>query len=221
VATHAHGFALLLEGRCRACAERLPGGTALRGLPCPRCEAPTAPTGEDRAELAARLGARATTRLWIAVLLVGLATLLPGWAPLAASLTLAAGLAWVAAAIVRPGLRLLPTGRRLVAAWTLRIVGAGYLAVLVIFVELLTLLSLPGLPLKAAVTASQVALGGWFARSYLGWQAARALRQEPIAAGELAFLAAAAAALAAALTGTMVALSWLLERLAAAAGVLG
>jgi hypothetical protein len=220
VAPEAHELALLLSGRCRACAERLPGGAALRGLPCPACDTPTAPTGADRAELATRFHARATVRMWVAVLAVGLGTLLTGWAPLAASLALAAGLAWVAGAIARPALRLLPTGRRLVAAWTLRIVGAGYLAVLVVFVELLTLLPGFGLPVKAVVTAAQVGLGAWFARTYLGWQAARELRREPVGVGELGFLAAAAAALVAALTGAMAALSWLLERLATAAGAL-
>jgi len=218
VASEAHELALLLAGRCRACAERLPGGAALRGRPCPACGTPTAPTQADRVELARRFGERAGARMWGAILAVAVATLLTGWAPLLASLVLAAGLVWVGTAIVRPALRLLPAGRRVVAGWTLRLVGAAYLAVLVVFVELLTLLPGVGVPVKAVVASAQVGLGAWFARTYLGWQAAREVRNEPVGVGELAFLAAAATALVAALAGAVTAVSWTLARLTAFAG---
>jgi len=219
-AAEAHQVGLLLAGRCRACAERLPGGAALRGRPCPACDTPTAPTPADRVELARRFAERSGARLWVAVAAVTVATLLVGWAPLAASLVLAAGLLWVAAAIVRPALRLLPTGRRAVAGWTLRLVGAGYLAVLVVFVELLTLLPGVGLPVKAVVAAAQVGAGAWFARRYLGWQAAREARGEPVGVGELGLLLAAAAALVGTLVGAVLAASWVVTRLGAAAGAL-
>lgn len=42
-----HGLALLLSGRCRRCAERIPGGAALRGRPCPHCGEPTLPSAVD------------------------------------------------------------------------------------------------------------------------------------------------------------------------------
>lgn len=58
-----HELALLLSGRCRRCAERLPGGTALRGRPCPRCGEATLPSATDRAVLHQLHGSESAVRL--------------------------------------------------------------------------------------------------------------------------------------------------------------
>ena len=77
----AHTQELLLRGRCPACAESLPPLTLLRGEACPRCGSPTG--GEALPEaLEERLAARWRRRAWIAVAVVGLASLAGGFVPL-------------------------------------------------------------------------------------------------------------------------------------------
>src|SRR5439155_568161 len=140
-----HGLALLLAGRCRRCAELLPGGAALRGLPCATCHEPTTPTDEERAELARRFQERGAVRTWIAVAAVTAGTLVAGWMPLVTALLLAGSLIWIRAAVVAPAARLFSTPRRVVSQWTLRLAGACYFSLAVVFVELLTLVPVLGL----------------------------------------------------------------------------
>jgi hypothetical protein len=115
-----HELALLLAGRCRRCAERIPGGTALRGKPCPRCDEATLPGPGDREVLHRLSSERASARLWVAVLGVGLASLVASWFPLLTSVLLVAALVWLRVTLVRPALRLLTPRRRLVSRWRAR-----------------------------------------------------------------------------------------------------
>src|SRR5512139_1743081 len=91
-ASEEHELALLLSGRCRRCAERLPGGTALRGRPCPRCDEATLPSATDRGVLHQLEGSRSAVRLWLAVVAVAAGALVASWFPLINSLLLAGAL---------------------------------------------------------------------------------------------------------------------------------
>lgn len=188
VASEEHQLALLLSGRCRRCAERIPGGTALRGRPCPRCDEPTLPSEADRAVLHALQSSRSAVRLGVAVVLVTVGALAASLLPLANSVLLALALVWVRLTVVRPALRLLTPRRRLVSRWTLRLVTACSLAACVVLLESLTLLSVVGAPFKAVVSALEVGLAGALSRRYLAWQAEREDRGESVAVWEVGLL---------------------------------
>ncbi len=184
-----HELALLLGGRCRRCAERIPGGTALRGKPCPRCGEETLPGPVDREVLHRLSSERASARLWVAVLVVGLASLVASWFPLLTSVLLVVALVWLQATLVRPALRLLTPRRRLVSRWTLRLAAGCFLALAILAFELLTLVPGFGALAKVVLSAGEVAVAGIFARRYLAWQTEREARGEPVAGWEVAVLA--------------------------------
>jgi hypothetical protein len=188
-ARESHELALLLDGRCRRCAEPIPGGTALGGRPCPFCAEQTLPTAEERGALSELFAARAGARLWVALVVLAAATLLTGWLPLVASLLLAGGLVWIRATIVGPTTRLFGAPRRVVSRWTLRLTAAVFVGLSLIVLELLTLVPVAGAAAKLVLVPSQVAFAGWFARSYLAWQARQESAGRPVAAWEWVVLA--------------------------------
>ncbi|MBZ4412362.1 hypothetical protein K8640_29485 [Myxococcus sp. XM-1-1-1] len=185
-----HELALLLGGRCRRCAERIPGGTALRGRPCPRCAEATLPSPEDREVLHQLATQRATVHLSVAVVGVAAAALVASWVPLLTSLLLVAALVWLRVTLVTPALQLLSLQRKLVARWTLRLAAGCFVALSVLLLELLTLVPGLGALAKVALSAGQVAVAGLFARRYLAWQTGREARGVPIAWWELGLLVA-------------------------------
>jgi hypothetical protein len=212
-ASEEHALALLLSGRCRACAERLPGGTALRGHPCARCGEETLPDATDRTVLHALHTERATVRLWVAGVAVGLAALVAGWFPVLNSLLIAAALVWVRFTVVRPALRLLTPRRRLVSRWTLRLAAGCFLALSIIFLESLTLLPGLGALAKALLSGAQVVVAGAFARRYLGWQLEREGRGTPVAVWEVGLLGAWLSVMLGLVAGLVALALWLLEKL--------
>jgi hypothetical protein len=202
-----HELALLLGGRCRRCAEMIPGGAVLRGRPCPRCDEATLPSAADR-ELLHRLSSeRASERLWVAVSVVAAASLFASWFPLLTSLLLLAALIWIRATLVQPALRLLTPQRRQVSRLTLRLATACFLAASIILNELLTFIPGVGALAKVVLSTGQVAAAGIFARRYLAWQTEREARGIPMAAWEVALLVGFLLTLLV-FTGAAVALLW-------------
>lgn len=183
---------LLVTGRCRRCAERLPGGVAVRGAPCPSCGSASARTPEEVSSVQALFEARAQRRTWLAVLLAGFGVLVVGWLPLVAGVALTGSFLWVQLALVRPAARLLSARRRIVTVWTFALLGATAVALNVAVVELLTLIPVLGHLGKSATTAVQVALLAFTARRYLGWQVRREASGMPVGIGEYLLLAIAA-----------------------------
>src|SRR3712207_668859 len=147
-ASEEHELALLLSGRCRRCAERLPGGTALRGRPCPRCGEATLPSATDRAVLHELHGSQSAVRLWLAVAAVAVGALVASWFPLINSVLIIGAMVWLRFTIVKPGLSLLTPRRRIVTRWTLRLAAGCFLALSVIVLELLTLIPAAGALVK-------------------------------------------------------------------------
>jgi hypothetical protein len=216
-----HELALLLSGRCRRCAERIPGGSALGGLPCARCGEQTLPSPVDRLVLQELQGSHAAVHLWVVVAAVGAASLAAGWFPVLSSLLLVGALVWIRFTIIRPALRLFTPRRRLVSRWTLRLAGGCFLSLAVVGLELLTLLPGVGALLKVGLSAAEVAVAGSFARGYLSWQTRRAARDLPIAAWEVGLLGVWLAALLVAVAGSVAAALWILDRLGWVQGLLG
>lgn len=212
--SEAHELALVLAGRCRRCAERVPGAAALRGSPCPRCEAPTARTGADRLGVASLLAARPRVHLDAAVVIVLGATFATSFVPVTASLVLGGGLIWVGRRVVRPTLRLLSPRRRVVSAWTIRLAGGVWLAGSAIVMEPLTLLPAFGSIGKAAIAASQLALAGAFSRAYLSSQARREAAGLPVRAAEWVAVAGASLALILLSAVAFVAVAWVFAKIA-------
>lgn len=212
-ASEEHELALLLSGRCRRCAERIPGGTALRGRPCPSCGEATLPSAVDRAVLHELQASQAAVRLWLAVVAVAVGALVASWFPLINSLLIAGALVWMRFTIVKPGLALLTPRRRLVTRWTLRLAAGCFLALSIIVLELLTLIPAAGALVKTLVSAGEVALAGELARRYLTWQIGREGRGEPVALWEMALLAICTAVLLAMVAGMVAVVLWILGKL--------
>ncbi len=208
-----HELALLLGGRCRRCAERIPGGTALRGRPCPGCGEETLPGPVDREVLHRLSSLRATARLGVAVGVVALAALVAGWFPLLTSVLLVAALVWLRVTLVRPALQLLTPQRRLVARWTLRLAAGCFLALAILAFEALTLVPGFGALAKVVLSAGEVAVAGLFARRYLDWQTEREARGVPVAWWEVAVLAVWLLALLVMTAVTAVLVWWVLQQL--------
>ncbi len=208
-----HELALLLSGRCRRCAERIPGGTALRGLPCPSCAERTLPSDTDRTLLHGLHTSRSATRLWVAVALVGVAALVAGVFPVLNSLLLAGALLWVRFTIVSPALRLLTPHRRLISRWTLRLASGCFLAASVVLLEALTLLPALGIIAKSFLSAVDVALAGVASRGYLSWQLGREGRGVPVGSWEVSLLAAWGLLLLALVALCVAAMLWVLAKL--------
>ncbi len=119
-----HAQELLLRGRCPACAEHLPPLTLLRGEACPRCEAPTRGEAPPDA-LEARLAERWARRAWVAVAVVGLASLLGGFVPLLQAPLFFVGMVLAHVWVVRAALGWLTPARGAFARLTLSLVLSG------------------------------------------------------------------------------------------------
>ena len=208
-----HELALLLSGRCRRCAERLPGGTALRGRPCPRCGEETLPSATDRAVLHELHGSQSAVRLWLAVAAVTAGALVASWFPLINSVLIIGALLWLRSTVVKPGLSLLTPRRRIVTRWTLRLAAGCFLALSIIVLELLTLIPAAGALVKTVISALEVAAAGVMTRRYLGWQIGREGRGEPVAFWELVLLGAWTALLLAVVAGMVAVVLWILGQI--------
>lgn len=215
-----HQLALLLGGRCRRCAEKIPGGTVLRGRPCPRCGEATLPSPADREMLHRLSSERASVRLWVAVAVVAVASLAASWFPLLTSLLLLAALLWIRATLVRPALQLLTPQRRQVSRLTLRLAAACFFAASLILFELLTFIPGFGALAKVALSTGQVAAAGLFARRYLTWQTEREARGLPIAGWEVALLAGVLLTLLVFTAASVALLWWVAQKLGVLQAVL-
>ncbi|HYH98595.1 hypothetical protein [Hyalangium sp.] len=213
VASEEHELALLLSGRCRRCAERLPGGTALRGHPCPRCGEQTLPGATDRVVLHELHASQSAVKLWLAVAAVAAGALVASWFPLINSLLIVGALVWLRFTVVKPGLALLTPRRRIVTRWTLRLAAGCFLAVTIIVLELLTLIPAAGALVKTVVSAAEVGGAGLVTRRYLTWQIGREGQGVPVALWEIALLAVAAAVLLTLVAGTVAVVLWILGKL--------
>jgi hypothetical protein len=213
IASEEHELALLLSSRCRRCAERLPGGTALRGHPCPRCGEQTLPGATDRAVLHELHASQSAVRLWLAVAAVAAGALVASWFPLVNSLLVVAALVWIRFTIVKPGLALLTPRRRIVTRWTLRLAAGCFVALSIIVLELLTLIPAVGALAKTLVSAAEVGGAGLLARRYLTWQISREGQGVPVAFWEILLLAVAALVLLAMVAATVAVVLWLLDKL--------
>jgi hypothetical protein len=212
-ASEEHELALLLSGRCRRCAERLPGGTALRGRACPRCGEATLPSPTDRAVLHQLHGSESAVRLWLAVAAVTAGALVASWFPLVNSLLIIGALVWLRFTVVKPGLSLLTPRRRIVTRWTLRLAAGCFLALSIIVLEALTVIPGVGALVKTVVSAGEVAAAGVLTRRYLTWQISREGRGEPVAFWELALLGVWTAVLLAVVVGMVAVVLWVLGQL--------
>jgi hypothetical protein len=212
VASEEHELALLLSGRCRRCAERLPGGTALRGRPCPRCGEATLPSATDRAVLHELQDSQSAVRLWLAVAAVAAGALVASWFPLLNTLLIIAALVWLRFTVVKPGLSLLTPRRRIVTRWTLRLAAGCFLALTVIVLEALTVVPGAGALVKTVVSAVEVAVAGLVTRSYLSWQIGREGRGAPVAFWELALLGVSTVVLVAMVAGMVAVVLWILGK---------
>lgn len=76
-----HARELLLLGRCPGCAELLPALVVLRGEACGRCATPARVDARHEEALTEALYARWARRSWVAVIVVGMASLLGGLIP--------------------------------------------------------------------------------------------------------------------------------------------
>jgi hypothetical protein len=213
VSSEEHELALLLSGRCRCCAERLPGGTALRGRPCPRCGEQTLPGAMDRAVLHELHSSQSAARLWLAVAAVAAGALVASWFPLINSLLIIGALLWLRFTVVKPGLALLTPRRRIITRWTLRLATGCFLAMSIVVLELLTLIPAAGPLVKMGVSAAEVGGAGLLARRYLTWQINREGQGVPVAFWEIALLAITAVVLLAMLAGTVAVVLWILGKL--------
>lgn len=204
----AHARALVLRGRCPACAELLGPRSLFGSAPCVACENAIDPALVGTA-LADGVEARGRRRLWGLALAVGLAQLLLGWMPLASALVLVLAAAWIRVGILQPTSAMLSARRRVLTRWTARLSMAAAVAATVIVGEALTLLPLLGLPLKVAIGAAEVALFGWAVTAYVHWQLRREAARQAIAGWEWSILALAFGLLFASVVALALALVWL------------
>lgn len=122
-------------------------------------------------------------------LAVGAAHLLLGWMPLIGALVLVVAAAWIRVGILQPTSAMLSPRRRVLTRWTARLVMAAALALTIIATEALTLLPIVGLPVKAVLSAGEVAIAAWAVMTYAHWQLRRESERLPIAVWEWVVLA--------------------------------
>jgi len=190
----AHARALVRAGRCPACAEPLATRSLFGAAPCGRCDAGIDP-GLVGVQLASHIESRGRQRLVGIAVAVGAAHLLLGWMPLVGALALILAAAWIRVGILAPTSAMLSPRRRVLTRWTARLVMGAALAATVVVTEALTLLPAVGLPIKAVISAGEVALVAWAVAAYVHWQLHREARRQPIEAWEWVVLGAAFALL--------------------------
>lgn len=165
-----HELALLVGGRCRACAELLPRGSILRGEPCPLCHEPTAITDHDRSLIVEYVSQRANVRIGLLATLIGVSHIVIGWTPVVSSAVVAASTAWIRFQIVQPAVRIMSPPRARVAVWTARVATSALVAGTLIINELLTLIPFFGVIAKGVISAGEVLLVAWINARYMRWQ---------------------------------------------------
>lgn len=200
-----HEVALLVGGRCRACAERLPGGHALRSEPCPLCHTPSTLDRHERDLLLRYLRQRGNVRVGLLATAIGVSHIVVGWFPVASTVVVALSAGWIRLQIVRPTARLLTPSRRRVAVWTGRLATSAIVGATLVVNELLTLIPAAGAVAKGVIAALQVLFVDWFNARYMHWQIARDEQQVPVAWWEYAVLASATIAIFGAAIGVVAA----------------
>lgn len=197
-ASSGHQFALVAAGRCRACAELLPGGAIWQGEGCAHCQTPACFDEHERGRVFDHLDRQMRFQVGTLALAVGASHLVVGWFPLLGSLVLAAASVWIRLRIIRSTARLLSRPRRRVTLWTGRLLTAVTVAGMLVVHELLTLLPVLGAMIKGVLAALQIlALAAIHAR-YIRWQIARDRQRLPVALWERLLLGAFVGAFAAA-----------------------
>jgi len=200
-----HELALLVGGRCRACAELLPRGAVLRGEGCPLCHEPTAITEHDRATVVDYVTHRANVRIGLLATVIGLAHIVIGWTPVVSSAVVAASTAYVRLQIVSPAVKIMSSRRAGVAVWSARIVTSALVAASLIVNELLTLVPFAGAIAKGVIASGEVLLVAWLNARYMRWQLDRDEDGLPVAWWEYGILASAAVVLVGAAIGLVAA----------------
>jgi hypothetical protein len=117
------------------------------------------------------------------------------WLPLVGALVLLLAAAWIRVGILQPTSAMLSPRRRVLTRWTARLVMAVALALTVIVTEALSLIPVLGLPVKAVISAGEVAIAAWAVTTYAHWQLRREAEPHPIDAWEWVLLAVSFAAL--------------------------
>jgi hypothetical protein len=200
-----HELALLVGGRCRACAERLAGGQLLRGQSCPTCHEPIGLSDRDHAVIVEFLARRANVRVGLLAAAIGLSHLVIGWFPVASSLVVALSTAWVRLQIVQPVSRILSPSRARVSIWTSRMGTSALVAATLVVNELLTLVPIAGAFIKGLIAASEVIFIAWANARYMRWQVEREEDNLAVAWWEIGLLVGAGALLVAASVGLVAA----------------
>lgn len=177
-----------MDARCPACAEPLGARSLFGAAPCSWCDTPMAP-GLAGAHLANEVRERGRRHLFGIALAVGAAHLLLGWMPLIGALVLLAAAAWIRVGILQPTSAMLSPRRRVLTRWTARLVMATALALTVIVTEALSLVPVLGLPVKAVISAGEVAIAAWAVTAYVHWQLRREAEPRPISSWEWVVLA--------------------------------
>ena len=206
----AHTRALLLDGRCPACAEPL-GARALFGRePCSHCGAEVR-AHQGGTPLADQIRERGKRQLLMIAAGVGVAHLVLGSFPLLGALVLIAAAAWIRVGILQPVSAMLSPRRRVLTRWTARLVIAAALAIAVIATELLTLVPLLGPIAKSIIGAAEVAIAAWAVTRYVHWQLDREAVDQPIEAWEYIVLVACIVGLVASVVALALAFTFLVE----------
>lgn len=221
-----HGIALLVRGRCPACAELVPVSRLFRDEPCPHCGGRLEAHRDASDRVVDVLTTRGRRRLIGVCAAVAVAHLVLGWIPLLETLTLLLAALWLRFGITMPAVRAMSPPRRIVATWTARLLVGALLAVTLVFTQLAMLLGPAALLLKAILGVVQVAGAAALITAYLHWQLRREVAREPVGAAEWVVLALVTAALLAAVAAIGVAfffvlsaIDWVLTGLGAGLGV--
>lgn len=180
------GLALALAGRCPFCAEVSPRPGTVSGEPCVLCGGMV----EDRAFVERVLEAhRSRSLAWLGVALValGVATLLLSVVPFSNLIALPIALLVLRARIVAPPLALMRPSRRFVSRWTLRLFTA-----LAVTFNTAFLVPLPWV--GAFMSPALLATTTWVSRGYVLAQLERERDGAPVGVFEWGLLAGTASA---------------------------
>jgi hypothetical protein len=187
----AHARALVLDGRCPACAEPMPPLGLFRGRPCTRCGESPASFRIGAHEIAGAVARRSNKHVVIVAGIVAAAHLLLGWVPLTGALALLAAAIWIRFGILVPATRVMSPTRGMLTRWTARLIVGVLVAFTVVFSEALTLIGPLGLPVKAVLGAGEVVIAALGVSAYVNWQVRREAAGTPVEAWEWAILGGA------------------------------
>ena len=208
----AHGHALVLAGRCPACAELLSWKALWRGEPCGRCGALLSSWSLDADAVSQRLGRKGLTHLAGVTAAVAVGHFAVGWFPLLGSLLMVAAAAWIRFGILYPLTTGMSPKRRMLTRWMSRLLVGIFLALSLIFTEALTLIPVLGVVAKSLLGVAQVAVIAGIITLYVRWQLKRCAQGDEPAAWEWALLATVACTLLLSVCAFVFALFWILEQ---------